>query len=544
MDAASDQPDESTRDAGSESVGERTTTTETTVTDDRPPRRRSTAVGAVLAAVLLVMAVVAAVALTGDDDTPDQDRAAPAARLPVSLGAVPTAASGEAADAMLASVTHVAGPDLPALGGDAPTHRLDGDIAASQVETLAAALGLEGSPVAADPRGSWTVTDGSGYLQVSPGAGGSWWYGAAAATADAVPQPLPACTAPGPCDDMVIPPDCGPGADCVAPECGPLTNCVSPDVCDAESDCRPLPAPVDLPSEAEAREAALAVVVAAGGDPAGAAVTLDAASDAWHVSIELVVDDRPSGLMFHVAVGAEGQIVNASGPIAALISAGQVPTLDTRSALARHQSGTGEGPQVQTEEAFDDPAPDATIEPAPLPAPEPAPGPPVTGAPEPAPEPIEVVLTEVEEIFVLLPAIDGSADAYLVPGYRFRADDGTQLDVVSVADEAVSEPPPAPDTTVPGPDEPVAPPADEPLPGEIPPADPCKVAVEDDGTATTHTIACRPAPPSGPVPPSTPTTSPPVPPEAGSSPGSPGTPSGPSTSAPRTGSDDPRNLGG
>jgi hypothetical protein len=66
------------------------------------------------------------------------------------------------------------------------------------------------------------------------------------------------------------------------------------------------------------------------------------------------------------------------------------------------------------------------------------------------PEPIEVVLTGVEQNLMLLPASDGSTDGYLVPGYHFTSDDGAEVDQVAIAEDALApvditpEPQPAP----------------------------------------------------------------------------------------------------
>jgi len=78
--------------------------------------------------------------------------------------------------------------------------------------------------------------------------------------------------------------------------------------------------------------------------------------------------------------------------------------------------------------------------------------------PYPEPEPIEVTLTDAELVLTLLPAYDGSGDAYLVPGYRFSNADGVIVDVPAVDDDSL-----APTTTVPDQPEPV-PPAIEPAP--------------------------------------------------------------------------------
>lgn len=112
-----------------------------------------------------------------------------------------------------------------------------------------------------------------------------------------------------------------------------------------------------------------------------------------------------------------------------------------------------------------------TIDPMPIPHP----------MPLPAPEPMEVVLTGATPTLVLIPANDGSADAYLVPGYRFTGDNGEQVDAPAVADDALSGPattePPVTDTVT------VEPPA--PDPGTDPN---CETLVEEDSSDTTHTI--------------------------------------------------------
>jgi len=85
---------------------------------------------------------------------------------------------------------------------------------------------------------------------------------------------------------------------------------------------------------------------------------------------------------------------------------------------------------------------------------------------------------------VLLPAIDGSSDVYLVPGYRFTDADGGRVDLPAVADEALTG---SPETTVPP----------EPIvdPGGTPPIDPqpCgEVLVQEDASGTTHTVQPNP----------------------------------------------------
>jgi hypothetical protein len=98
--------------------------------------------------------------------------------------------------------------------------------------------------------------------------------------------------------------------------------------------------------------------------------------------------------------------------------------------------------------------------------------------PYPEPEPTEVVLTEAEQVLVLSPAVDGSNQLYLVPGYRFSNADGHLVEVVAVADDSL-----APTTTVP--ETPVTEPGVDP--GE------CEVLTEQDASGSTHTIqSCPP----------------------------------------------------
>jgi hypothetical protein len=76
---------------------------------------------------------------------------------------------------------------------------------------------------------------------------------------------------------------------------------------------------------------------------------------------------------------------------------------------------------------------ECVIEPMPVPVPQPA--------------PTEVVLTDAERVLVLLGAVDGSGDAYLVPGYRFSNEDGVIVEVAAVADDSLA-PTTIPETTV------------------------------------------------------------------------------------------------
>jgi hypothetical protein len=145
----------------------------------------------------------------------------------------------------------------------------------------------------------------------------------------------------------------------------------------------------------------------------------------------------------------------------------ECPPIDCPQALAEGDDGA-EAP----------PAPGCT----PPPYPEPVP------VPEPAP--VAVVLVDAERSLVLLPANDGSRDAYLVPAYRFTAEDSGEVDLPAVADEALagssSTETTVPDTVLPPP---------EPLPEP----QPCEVLEEGDASGTTHTAQTCPPPDQDPA---------------------------------------------
>ena len=576
--------------------------------------RRPRALWAVLAVV--AMATGALVVTSASDDGGQRPG------LPVALGSATSPMAAEAAaDSMLAWITYVAGDDLPALGGDAPAYRLAGDVSEDQVRTLADALSLDGDVVQDGP--AWRVTGPDGTLEVYEGAGAQWWYSADIAGggssgsggsvdgcsgADggelACPDQSSPTTYVSGCDeaDQSCPyPDCPPGTECVAalPEpmlttapaaCGdeasdggcstPSVDCAvdaSGNVTDECSDrvVDPPDAPMDLPSEGEARSIALELLARTGMDVDDAVVTVDGPSEAWYVMVEPRLDGVPAGLIASVSVGSGGAITSAGGYLGTPERLGDYPRLDTRATIDRANAqqavpfgdtptGVGiaesavggpypaeqapvpeepvEAPAIAPCNPEGDPAdpgsaacgtasepttttisvpgckpqPDGReicepIEPgiicpqvaapadAPLGAPETlecTPPPPEPGdepIPMPEPEPLEIVLVDAEPSLVLLPAVDGSNDAYLVPGYRFTDEQGGNVDLPAVDDASLTGPP-ATDTTV-------APePVDPSVPDTIAPTDPCEVAVEEEASGTTHTvpaIACANPEPAG-----------------------------------------------
>jgi len=125
---------------------------------------------------------------------------------------------------------------------------------------------------------------------------------------------------------------------------------------------------------------------------------------------------------------------------------------------------------------------------------------PPTG-PQAEPGPLVVTLREAARVLVVMPAHDGSGDRYLVPGYRFGADDGTLVEVVALADDALA-PAPSTETTVPPTDVPDT--AVDPAlpPGAEPGSPACEVWSAEDGAGTRHTVQPCPnvIPPVGPDP--------------------------------------------
>lgn len=330
--------------------------------------------------------------------------------------------------------------------------------------------------------------------------------------------------------------ECPPAASCTAvpPDCAQLEA----GGCPGEP---PVP-PADLPSQDEARAVALDVIAATGVAVTDAIVTVDGPYDAWYVTVEPRLDGAPSGLVASVSVGSKGVVTNASGFLGTPEVLGDYPILDTRAAIARlneqmiaggsfggvamgrddvstdSRVASSDGRSAVCVEASDAvttvPCEDTAVAPPPELPPckvqadgseicegstEPGIVCPQIGAPEgqpltdlevidcptidpgpgPAPEPMEIVLTSATYSFVLIPANDGSTDAYLVPGYRFTGENGEQVDAPAVADEALS----TPITT--------EPPATVPDPG--PAIDPtCETSVEEDGSGTTHTVQPSP----------------------------------------------------
>ncbi len=473
--------------------------------------RRFRAMWAVLAVIAVLASAVLAV--TRGPDAPP--------RLPLALGATGGESSAATADAkMAAPVIYVPGKGLPALGGEAPAYRVEGQVDAVRVRALARALGLTGDPVHQDRL--WRVSTADAILEVSEGGGGAWWYSPSGGvissdggssssdvTTGCEPGPDGACASPppnmdGPTSTEVAAADCPPNAQCLSSACPPGEVCTMPVEPMPVEPTPPEPTPpADLPSKAEARKIAIDLLTAAGQDVGNAAVTVDGPYEAWYVSVEPRVEGMVvAGWVSSVAVGSKGAITSASGTLGAAVRMGSYPLLDTRAAIDRLNSYGGGygggpvplgGPDAVVRDTGGAPAePPASTEPGCAAQPD---GseicqsvdgtmPPVCSSPtDPAdatcpepipyepPAPIEVVLTDAEQILMVQYAIDGSDDAYLVPGYRFSGAEGYNPEVVAVADASLAP------TTIP---------LTEQTPGENPtPVEPRPGAVAPSGGAGT-----------------------------------------------------------
>ncbi|MGW0187930.1 hypothetical protein ACWDV7_19465 [Streptomyces sp. NPDC003362] len=191
-------------------------------------------------------------------------------------------------------VTYTASGDLPKGPGSAPVHWAKGDVTREDVTRLAAALGLEGKPVAEGQ--AWKVgsdKDGQGpSLQVNRQAPGTWTFHRYA-----------------------------PGTD----DCEGVTVCSKP----------PASPSADPVSEAAARKAAAPVLRALGQDSAevDASRTLGAQRV---VNADPVVGGLPTyGWPTGLTVGAQGEVVAGSGQLKTPVKGDTYPVLDARRTLDR-----------------------------------------------------------------------------------------------------------------------------------------------------------------------------------------------------------------
>ena len=148
----------------------------------------------------MVAVVLGALAVVGGDD----DQTPP--DLPVALdgsGATARTTRSRRRRRRARAVTYVPGPDLPALGGEAPAYRLTGSVDEARVRALADALGLEGTVT--HEAEVWSVV-GDDVLEVQDT--GAWWFTSGAAASSPPSSGDVACS--DPVDDTTE-------IDCAAP---------------------------------------------------------------------------------------------------------------------------------------------------------------------------------------------------------------------------------------------------------------------------------------------------------------------------------------
>lgn len=355
-------------------------------------------------------------------------------------------------------------------------------VAADRVAAVAAALGVDGEPVAggADTGASWQVgpVDGSGAsLTVGADAQLGWWYNAGSEVAAV---------------DMAV---CSVSLDSDGNE---VDSCDDPEP------------PAGVPTAAEAEAKARELLAALGEDPA--ALSIETTADEWYATVHaaLPLDGVDSPVGWDLSFGAEGVLQWASGTFARPEPVGPYELVGLDEAFARLQEQATAwavgGPAVDvlrstgaeiapadpgvppvavpvvpeaanpvepavteptepTEPAVDRPEGDVATAPEPVPAPAPMPAP---TEPAPAPEPVTVTLTGVEADVWWVWDVDGAI--WLLPAYRFIDTDGGWHVVPAVTDEyLVEQEPPA--TTAPVETAPVERIPVETIPGDTAPGD-------------------------------------------------------------------------
>jgi hypothetical protein len=471
-------------------------------------------------AVLAVVAVVALAALVlvavGRDGGPPVIRLGAAG-----AGAQTTmeAASDDLTGIRLAGIEYrfelTDGARFPA--GEARAYRLEppADLEAA-TRDLADRLGLAGE-VTASPWGDGGrqvgATDGSGpSLWVDPA--GNWSYNDPTSLpevrcVDAGPvQPLPLPVEPDegvgdgagepaarddePADEPTVEADAGDGEGVR----GDLGSAAERELVDPEP-CELPPPPAGVPDATEAHAAADRFFASL--DLPGTPRNTEAVSDDWSawVSAQLVLDGRDSDLHVSVSFGPDAVVTSASATLAELVEVDRYPTVDAEAAVARleAQQGGAAGVLPLVGRAATDTAgpvdPDTPVdapaehvedlaEPSDRPVPEPgvledeeltilpAPDEPVG-----EPEVVTVTLVDAEPIAMLTFDVDGTV--WLLPGVRFRDDDGGEWQVLTVADEYLDTDAPA---TEPGQPEPAPLPEPEPGTGGEEPGEPGTLPVD------------------------------------------------------------------
>jgi hypothetical protein len=385
---------------------------------------------AVIVAVVVPVAVLGVVIARGGGSTHKP------ARLPIAAGGGnrENAALGAAtADAVLypyGGIVYKAGPNLPALDGSARAYKLNRDGADEQLGKLSEAF--EGRDTSSSDDSATFVGDEHGitwsYSRQSFG-GGVSSSGVAVACA----------------------PDTG---DCPVPETTIPQH------------------PIDLPSQEEAKAAALALLQGAGIDTEHATITVDDYVTVWSVRVDPVVDGVPTtGFGSTVAIGENGVVEYANGVLGRPERADEYPLIGTSAAIEKLNRGEiyyGGGPRPLIAEdtaaasggGVSDAEPGAPgtgstepesagpTEPFPLPAcdgtgaPTTFACPPDTPSTGTIPPPLsqEVTLIGAERVLMFAASYDGT-ESWLVPAYRFTTEDGVGPFVLAIDDSFLAPPP-------------------------------------------------------------------------------------------------------
>jgi hypothetical protein len=210
-------------------------------------------------------------------------------------------------------VTYKLGGPLPSLPGQAQAWKLGDRVDAGRVATLAAALGLDGTPK--QEANGWTLRDGRRALVVHRLAGVPWSYGSGIFG-----------TCVGRAGGPYRP---GAGIQCLDPD-APVSNqpgSVAP--------ARPFRPPA-LPSRAEAERVARDLAARAGLDLDGAQVRVGDSLATRTVTIAPVVGGAPtSGFAWTVSVGPKGVVQHASGYLATPEPAGTYPLIGVEQGFER-----------------------------------------------------------------------------------------------------------------------------------------------------------------------------------------------------------------
>ena len=212
---------------------------------------------------------------------------------------------------------------LPELPRSARAWTLDQRLSGETVAALAADLGLAGTP--RQEALVWTVTDGTRVLRVTRTPGLPWTFGTA----------RPVCGGPLP-------------SGAAAPKGLPCA--VGPDLSAPPPARGRPPRPVPLPDQARAERIARDLLGRLGVRTDGAELRATRAIDRWLMLVAPRVGGMPtSGFSWTVGIGAKGQVLSASGWLAAPRPADTYPLITVQQALDRLRQRRLPGPLMTTD---------------------------------------------------------------------------------------------------------------------------------------------------------------------------------------------------